>query len=375
MSRPPDIVSFLGDLGRSPAERMVAGARFAATFDALEVAISTGAFGSATLVADEPPPVAGDVPPGVDVVVDTRPFVFDERLRQSVERRGMDALLYFGGGSLPLLTADGFREVAAALGAQGIVTNNLYSADLVGVRPASALAAVGERFATDNPLPRLLRDATRLPVHQLDRTAATQFDIDAPADLRVLAATGLGGPRLAAFISSAAVDVTALRCVMPLFLDPHAELLVAGRVGSHVWRQIERDAACRVRLLAEERGMQADGRLDAGRVRSILGFHLERVGEERFFADLGELGDAAFIDYRVLIAHLTRSAGPSRADRFAADLGRTGDISDAPLRRFVEAALMAPKPVILGGHSLVSGGLMALVQAAWDERDAELTGG
>lgn len=369
MTRAPELLSFLGDLGDTPVERMVAGARFAATFDALEAALSTGAFGGATLIADEPPPVGRDVPAGVTVVVDRRPFAFDERLREAIRERRMDAVVYFGGGSLPLLGADGFREVAAALAGDGIVTNNFYSADLVAVRPASALADVREPFASDNPLPRLLRDATGLPVHHLPRTAATQFDIDSPADLRVLAATGLGGRRLAALVASLPLDMAALRCVMPLFTDRRAEVLVAGRVGSHVWRQIEQETACRVRLLAEERGMQADGRLAAGRVRSILGFHLRSVGERRFFADLAELGDAAFIDYRVLMAHLLPEPGPSRPDRFAADLGRAEDIADPTLRRFVEAAVLAPRPVILGGHSLVSGGLMALIQAAWDQRD------
>jgi hypothetical protein len=206
-------------------------------------------------------------------------------------------------------------------------------------------------------------------VHELPRTIATQFDIDSPADLRVLAATGLGGPRLSAYIATLDLDVADIRRVMPLFLDKHAEVLVAGRVGSHVWRQIEQDTACRVRLLAEERGMQADGRLEEGVVRSILGFHLLNVGEERFFADLAELGDAAFIDFRPMMAHIAGGAGPSRPDRFAADLGWWQEIADPSLCRFVDASLRAPRPVILGGHSLVSGGLLALVQAAWDEHD------
>ena len=112
--------------------------------------------------------------------------------------------------------------------------------------------------------------------------------------------------------------------------------------------------------------MQADGRLDEGRVRSILGFHLANVGETRFFADLAELGDVAFVDYRVIMAHFGEL--PSRADRFAADLRQPAAIANPMLRRFVEAAMRAPNPVILGGHSLVAGGLLALIEAAWGSR-------
>ena len=40
------------------------------------------------------------------------------------------------------------------------------------------------------------------------------------------------------------------------------------------------------------------------------------------------------------------------------------------LRDFTRAAVEAPIPVLLGGHSLMSGGLMALNEFAWAERDA-----
>jgi hypothetical protein len=46
-------------------------------------------------------------------------------------------------------------------------------------------------------------------------------------------------------------------------------------------------------------------------------------------------------------------------------------ITDPFLRDLTAGALAAPIPVLLGGHALVSGGLMALVQSAWDEHDRE----
>jgi hypothetical protein len=141
--------------------------------------------------------------------------------------------------------------------------------------------------------------------------------------------------------------------------------VVAGRVGSHAWQYLERQTACRVRLFAEERGMQADGRAQEGSVRSLLGFYLEEVGPQRLFAALAQLGDAAFIDSRVLLAHL--GLQPSRADRFLSDLGRWREIAHPFLREFTRAAVEAPIPVLLGGHALVSGGLMALNEFAWRE--------
>jgi len=89
--------------------------------------------------------------------------------------------------------------------------------------------------------------------------------------------------------------------------------------------------------------------------------------EDRGSATLSALGDVAFIDTRVLLAH--RGLHPSRPDRFLSDLGRFEEIEDPFLHQFTEAATGAPTPVILGGHSLVSGGLMALIEAAWREHD------
>jgi hypothetical protein len=74
---------------------------------------------------------------------------------------------------------------------------------------------------------------------------------------------------------------------------------------------------------------------------------------------MGELADAMFLDSRVILA--ARRAWPSPSDRFSSDLRRPEEIADPFLREFTAAAGAAPIPVVLGGHSLVSGGLMALV--------------
>jgi hypothetical protein len=125
-----------------------------------------------------------------------------------------------------------------------------------------------------------------------------------------------------------------------------------------------------VRFFAEERGMQAEGRLQSGQARSLLGFYLAEVGEERFFVTLAELADAAFLDTRVLLAHLGIEA--RRADRFLSDVGWHEAIEEPFLRQFTQAARRAPIAVVLGGHSLVAGGLMALLEYAWQEHDRRL---
>jgi hypothetical protein len=366
----PTLIVFLGGTGDSPVERLVAGARLAATFDSIETALGTDAYAGAVLVTDSAP--GGPGVSGLDIDVDSGPFHFGRRLAGVIRARSLASVVYMGGGSAPLLTADDFAGVGRAVGSGKTVTNNQYSADLVGFPAAGAgtMAAV-ESVQRDNALAQALADASSgLAVEELPRSIATLFDIDAPADLAVLALAGLGGPRLRAYLTSIAIDTKPYEELLPLFLDRRKQIIVSGRVGSHAWRYLETQTACRVRLFAEERGMEADGRAEAGAARSLLGFHLEAVGLPRFFEALAELGDAALIDSRVLAAHA--GVHPSREDRFLSDLGRWKEIGDPFLRDLTRGAAEAPLPVILGGHSLMSGALMLLNEHAWTLRDEGL---
>ena len=359
----PALVVFLGGLGDSGVEGMVAGARVAASLDTIEAALHSGAYAGAILVTDgrvDLPPL----PEGVTVDADGGPYHFGRRLAEVVHRHGLERVVYLGGGSLPLLGERELAGVAEALAEDGsLVTNNLYSSDMVGF-PAEALGRI-ELPDSDNRLARVLAEEAGLAVRALERTVASQLDIDGPTDLAVLALTGEGGPRLREYLRTLVLDLNRYRRVLPLFCDRNAEITVAGRVGSHAWHYLERETACRVRLFAEERGLEAEGRAAAGKARSLVGFYLEQAGPQRFFGSLAELGDAAIIDTRVLLAHMRTDA--ARSDRFLSDLGRWREVAEPFLREFTQAAVEAPIPVLLGGHSLVSGGLMALNEFAWRE--------
>jgi hypothetical protein len=87
---------------------------------------------------------------------------------------------------------------------------------------------------------------------------------------------------------------------------------------------------------------------------------LEALGMEGFFARLAEMADAVLFDTRVLFA--ARGFTPSAADRYASDLLWHWAVEDDWLRAFTFAAATAPIPIVLGGHSLVAGGLHALVE-------------
>ena len=372
MSRQPVLIVFLGGMRGSAIEDVVRRALEEAALDLLDEALATDAFAGAVLVSDSDA-IASRLPAGVELDLDRDAFHFGRRLSQVIRDRAIERPVYVGAGGVPLMRGSDLAAVARHAGeADGVViANNYFSADLVAFAPGSAIERV-ELPPSDNFLPRLLHDQAGLESSPLPRNSATQFNIDSPGDLALLKVAGGAGPRLARYVETFEADLEPYRRLMLALVDPKAEVLLAGRVGSQVWSHFERETACRMRVYSEERGMQAAGRDTSGEARSILAFQLQAAGPRRLFEQLAEMADAAVIDTRPLLAHL--GAGGSRADRFWSDLRCPDRIEEAFLRELTQAAVEAPIPVLLGGHSLVAGGLMLLTDAAWREEDQRLEG-
>src|SRR5205809_6344762 len=377
MSERPTLVGFLGGLGDPPVEQMVAVTRLTCALDTIEAALSAGAFERTILATDQA--CDQDLPPGLELDIDDGPFHFGRRLAGIIRRHSLTSVVYLGGGSMPLLDGAGLSQITQGLDGDRARTNNRFSSDLVAFPITPDVLAAVEGVDRDNSLARAIEESAGLTLEELPRTVATQMDIDSPSDLAVLALTGEGGPRLRDYLRSLesethstgqALSLTAYQRVLPLLTDREAQIVVAGRVGSHAWQYLERETACRVRLFAEERGLESDDRASTGTARSLLGFVIEAAGLARFFEVLPSLGDAAFIDTRVLLAHMRIDA--TREDRFLSDLGNWKRISDPFLRDFTRAATEAAIPVLLGGHSLMSGSLMALNEFAWREHENSL---
>jgi hypothetical protein len=366
----PLFVVMLGGIDGDGLEGLMRRGLEASALDLLEAAGVTARYADCVLVSDRPPDA--ELPDGARLVLDdvSQPFHFGRQLAAVVGASGADRFVYAGAGAGPLLGPPELEALADGLedGDGVCVTNNFYSADLFAVRPAELLARVDPWPPADNGVPRALKEQFEIETRELPRTTATQLNLDSPIDLVALALAGAGGPRLSALLREWAPDTDRAAAAARKFTDPHAEVLVAGRVSSRAWQYLERETACRVRMLAEERGMTAAGRDADGSARSILGQLIEAVGPERCFGELiPDLCDAAFIDLRPTLAHLGIHARPS--DRFAADLGQAEAIEDAELRAIVAAANASPVPVVLGGHSLVVGALMLLNDWVWDEHD------
>lgn len=318
-----------------------------------------------------------------DVRIDAGPpdgRSFGERLRDLIDGLrddgglGPDAgLIVLGSGSVPMLGRRGAAELVAvaASGERRALTNNRHSADVIAIGAATALTAV-PHLPSDNALPRWLAEQAGYQVDDLRRRWRLAFDLDSPLDL-LLAGPRLGAEAILSDLDSRVV-VDRIGRVRAVAADPRAELVVAGRTSAATLRWLEESTASRTRALVEERGLRAaglalaagtTGRISAARPPcSVLGLVLDDRGPEALGSVLAQLGDAAIVDSRVLLAHrlgVDESAWPSPEDRYASDLLLADRVRDPWLRALTASARASARPVLLGGHTLVGPGIRLLL--------------
>ncbi len=290
------------------------------------------------------------------------PFHFGETLAEIVHRFGFDKVICLGGASVPLITVSEIDEVAKLLinNEDIVISNNAQSADLTAFSPADILRKI-ELPPIDNPLSSILRDQGGLAAHYLPITPGYHFDVDTIQDLLYVSLHPQGCFVIKDMIEKDGFSIEKIKRTANKMIEPNCELLLTGRVGHWIMKIVNDRLRCRLRVISEERGMKALGRDKGGTVHSILGDFVDLKSIDGFFSYLEEYCDAAIIDTRVLFHHWKLNA--TQQDRFYSDLGQFEKIHDPKILKFTERAEKCEVPVILGGHSVVSGGLLVLVDA------------
>ncbi|MEA2678180.1 MAG: hypothetical protein QOJ81_2321, partial [Chloroflexota bacterium] len=298
-------------------------------------------------------------------------LAFGDVIRRLAPARG--GLIVMSSGAVARLNLGDARrlvDVAASGGAHAL-TNNRYSSDIVALGRAAVLRRA-PALPSDNALPRWLEELGGVRVDELPGRERLALDLDTPLDV-CLAARAPGAPAwLRRAVADAGLAVPRLETLRAVVRDPLKELLVFGRSGSRTLAWLERNVRCRVRFLAEERGMRASSPLaiagKAGAARrgpnSTLSLLLAERGPAALATIVAELADAAIIDTRVLLAARLggdESSWPAAADRFASDLQDHAAVSDAWLKKLTRSAAESDLPILLGSHSLAGPGVRLVV--------------
>ena len=295
------------------------------------------------------------------------PFHFGRLLLEVVQTKQLDSVLYMGGAAAPLISSQELKYMAEILAQNEnvVVANNYYSADIVGFSPAQALEKI-TLPDIDNVLALALVHEADLRLVPLQRSLGMNFDVDTPSDLLILAVHPDVGPYTRQAVDTLRLDYTRYDAIKDLVNDPHGEMVLFGRIGAQLFEYLDTQTRCRIRLFSEERGMKALGRDRRGEVVSLMGKLVEALGYEGFFDFLARICAGAVLDTRVLFEHFQWEL--TQADRFASDIGALELITHPQLKDFTRAAFNASIPVLLGGHSLVTGGMWALIDAVSREQ-------
>jgi hypothetical protein len=350
-------------------EGRVAGARKAAATDTI---LSLATIPSISRIILSAPADIADLAlpylPQVVVVPDLAdiPFHFGNRLTELIREYSLERVLYMGGGSAPLLDIKQLEQVIERIASAGsllAIANNLHSADWAAFTNTDAVSGIAHWLTRDNMLAWRLRESAGFTVEALPASAATRTDIDTPFDLQLLALHPRTPPTLRSYLDSLKDDLNLRRLqrAVEVLRTPNSRITLMGRVSSWAWQALEAKRFW-TRVFSEERGMVASRRQADGQVFSLMADYMEQVGEEFFIKHLAATSDLMLFDTRVYMAH--HRLWPSNEERFASDVGQVAVVSDARLRRLVEAVEAAPIPILLGGHNVVSGGVYGLLEIA-----------
>ena len=360
-----ELVLMAGGEESCPEEVMMTEAWRAAALDWIDRACGVEAI-SRVLVATNSSRFADRIRrihPSVETTVDSAPFHFGRRLREIVATNALQKPFYAGAGSGVLFTSENMQAFAQVVqdGEETLIANNFYSSDFVAFTPGEAIERI-EPPDTDNDLAWRLGRQAGLQSKALPPDAASLFDLDTPVDLMIALAHPGCPPRLRACLEELRLDIAPVLRGLDILRRPGSRVVLAGRVGAAARGYLEERTGCKVTVFAEERGMRASGRMERGEARTILGHFMRERGPDEMFRAVAGGADLVLLDSRVLFSHLGK--WPSSAERYRSDMLQWEKIADPALKQLTEAAARAPVPVLLGGHSLVSGGLYAMVDIA-----------
>ncbi len=355
-------VIFEGSASADPVAEMMTRVRRAALLDNLEKMSLIKEIAAVYLVTNDEE-LAGQAEAAGAVVelnsIHPAEFHFGDELKRFLAKRSLEKVFYLGGAGCPLITVQELSAVCRLLlkRKQLLYTNNTQSSDMVAFTVNGDLSEA-ELPAIDNGLAWGLRDHLGLEIELMPRSLGLLFDLDTPTDVLVLGEGLFAGEHTRKVLKSLELDYSRLERAKEVLRSSYEEVVLIGRVGAPIIERLNGVLKLRLRVFSEERGMKALGRIESGEVVSLMGFLLKHAGINQFFDYLARVARCAFIDTRVLMAHYRCEI--SEKERFLSDLGRWQDIDHPWLRSFTRAAVECSVPVILGGHSLVSGSLWAL---------------
>ena len=292
------------------------------------------------------------------------PFHFGEALSAFIRDKQPETVLYFGAGSAPLVSFELIEQalsIVAASKRPKAYVNNFHSTDWAIFNHPQEIMGMQERLPQDNQMGWVMKHEAGFDISVAPFTSGTSINIDTPMDLLMIAMhPRMGLPYKAMVPDYAQGAVKRMEAFVQVMQKPGNTISIIGRSSSRVWAILEQKTKLWFRVFVEERGMIASGRRERGKVRSLVGQMVKQMGHVEFVRQLASICDGVLWDTRVWMGH--QGIWPPQKDRFASDLGLTEEIQDPTLKSLTQAVIGADIPIITGGHGVVSGNILALLE-------------
>ena len=180
------------------------------------------------------------------------------------------------------------------------------------------------------------------------------FDIDTPNDFAILSKITNNSGNIGNYISNSIFKNIDLNKFIKVLSSKSSEIFVYGRINPLNLYMAEKNIPCKIRFLSEERGLKIRGKASS----SLLKYFFKSENFDNLFKLFENICDGGIFDTRIIFSLFAGEY--EQEDVYLSDMKIWQKIKNPFIKFFTKKIAESKIPIILGGHSVVNGGLMAL---------------
>lgn len=324
-------------------------------FDTCQKMFESGYFNSAIIVGDENLQKKIEKVNFLIFEKIEKDFNIGKKLLEIINKHSLDKILYFGSGSCYFLTLDELKFISEKTVKGQFLSNNPISSDFVSFSSSDLNDEIISNFPNiDNYFSSYLMSKTSLKYVKMPVSLGSIFDIDTPSDIAILSKITDNSSRVGEYISKSIFKNIDLDRFIKILSSKTSEIFVYGRINPLNLYMAERNISCKIRFLSEERGLKVRDRAFA----SLLEYIFQPENFDNFFRLFENICDGGIFDTRVIFSLFAGKYEQEEA--YLSDMLMWEKINNPFIKSFTKKVSESRVPIILGGHSVVNGGLMAL---------------
>lgn len=324
-------------------------------FDTSQKMFESGYFNSSIIVGDENLQKKAEKLNFVIFEKTEKNFNFGKYLLKIINKYSLDKIFYFGAGSCYLLKTDELKFISENTVKGQFISNNPISSDFISFSSSDLNNEIILNFPNiDNYFSSYLMNTTPLKYIKMPVSLGSIFDIDTPNDFAILSKITNNSCRIGNYMSNNIFKNIDLDKLLKILSSKSNEIFVYGRINPLNLYIAERDIPCKIRFLSEERGLKIRGKASASLLKHV--FNSENF--DNFFKLFENICSAGIFDTRVIFSLFAGKY--DQEDVYLSDMKMWEKINNPFIKSFTKKISESKVPIILGGHSVVNGGLMAL---------------